>query len=92
MKSDRQIIWPAYLDATKSRGQGRIISKKRAVEEPTLEEIRKAAEELGLDPELQPEKSHPKSWWEESGRVLVDRDGPNSVAAKRIAERIKKSR
>lgn len=92
MKSDRQIIWPAYLDATKSRGQGRIISKKRAVEEPTLKEIREAADELGVNPEIQPEKSHPKSWWEESGRVLIDRNGPNTVVAKRIAEKIKKSR
>lgn len=90
--SDRQIIWPVYLDSTKSRGQGRVISREKAVEEPVLEEIRRAAEELGLNPVVEPEKSYPKEWWEESGRVVVDRVAPKSVTVGKIAESIEESR
>ena len=63
------VIWPVYLDQTKSRSSGRIISRKNAIKE-----------------------AYPKSWWEVSGRVLVDDKGPKSVIAKQIALAIKKMR
>jgi signal recognition particle subunit SRP19 len=86
------VIWPVYLDQTKSRSSGRIISRKNAIKEPQLNEIKEAARQLGLDPEVEPEKAYPKSWWEVSGRVLVDDKGPKSVIAKQIASAIKKMR
>lgn len=87
--SERQVIWPAYVDSTKSRSQGRVISREDAVDEPTLKEISEASDSLGLNPEMEPEKSHPKEWWEESGRVVVDKKWPKSVLAKKVAEQIK---
>ena len=66
------VIWPIYLDQTKSRSSGRIISRKNAIKEPQLNEIKEAARQLGLNPEVEPHKAYPKSWWEVSGRVLVD--------------------
>lgn len=86
------VIWPAYIDQTKSRSSGRIISRKNAVKEPHLNEIKEAARQLGLNPEIEPEKAYPKSWWEVSGRVLIDDKGPKSVIAKQIALAIKKMR
>lgn len=86
------VIWPAYIDQTRSRSNGRIISRKSSVKEPQLNEIKNAALELGLNPEVEPEKAYPKSWWEVSGRVLVDNKGPKSVIAKQIAAGIKKIR
>lgn len=86
------VIWPVYLDQTKSRSSGRIISKKNAIKEPQLNEIEKAARQLGLNPEVEPEKAYPKSWWEVSGRVLVDDNGPKTVITKQIALAIKKMR
>ncbi|HII80376.1 MAG TPA: signal recognition particle protein Srp19 [Methanosarcina sp.] len=86
------VIWPAYIDQTKSRSSGRIISRKNAIKEPHLNEIKEAAKQLGLNPEVEPEKAYPKSWWEVSGRVLVDDKGPKSVIAKQIALAIKKKR
>jgi signal recognition particle subunit SRP19 len=86
------VIWPVYLDQTKSRSNGRIISRKSAIKEPQLNEIKEAAKKLGLNPEVEPEKAYPKSWWEVSGRVLVDDKGPKSVIAKQIALSIKKMR
>lgn len=86
------VIWPAYIDQTKSRSSGRIISRKNSIKEPHLNEIKEAARQLGLNPEVEPEKAYPKSWWEVSGRVLVDDNGPKSVIAKQIALTIKKMR
>lgn len=86
------VIWPVYIDQTKSRSSGRIISRKNAIKEPKLNEINQAARQLGLNPEVEPEKAYPKSWWDVSGRVLVDDKGPKSVIAKQIASAIKKMR
>jgi len=86
------VIWPAYIDLTKSRSNGRIISKKSSVKEPKLKEIEKAAAMLGLDPEVEADKAYPKSWWEVSGRVMVDNKGPKTVIAKQIAGAIKEMR
>ncbi len=86
------VIWPAYLDMTKSRSNGRIVSKKNSIKEPKLKEIESAAAKLGLSPEVEAEKAYPKSWWEVSGRVLVDNKGPKTVIAKQIAKAIKEMR
>ncbi len=86
------VIWPAYVDGTKSRSQGRIISKKDSISSPELDEIKRAAEMLGLYPEIEPDKAYPKSAWETSGRVIIDYKGPKSLIAKKIANEVNKSR
>jgi len=88
----RIVIWPVYLDATKSRAEGRILSMKDSVKSPVLKEIEKAALELNLAPVVETDKAHPKSWWVKSGRVLVDRKGPKSIITKQIAQKIIKTR
>ncbi len=89
---NKLVIWPVYLDATKSRAEGRILSMKDSVKSPVLKEIEKAALELNLNPIVEADKAHPKSWWVVSGRVLVDKKAPKSIIAKQIAERINKTR
>ncbi len=86
------VIWPAYLDATKSRGEGRILPMKEAVKSPTLKEIEKGALELNLAPVVETDKAYPKSWWVAGGRVLVDKKAPKSITAKQIAQKINKTR
>ncbi|MCZ7383477.1 MAG: signal recognition particle protein Srp19 [Candidatus Methanoperedens sp.] len=86
------VIWPVYLDATKSRAEGRILSMKDSVKSPVLKEIERAASELGMSPVLEADKAHPKSWWVVSGRVLVDKKGPKSIIVKQIAQKINKTR
>ena len=91
-EKNKLVIWPLYLDATKSRAEGRILSMKDAVKSPVLKEIEKAAQELNLNPVVESDKAHPKSWWVVSGRVLVDRKAPKSIIAKQIAQKINKIR
>ena len=89
---NRLIIWPAYLDASKSRAEGRILSAKDAVKSPVLKEIEKASLELNLNPLVETDKAYPKSWWVKGGRVVVDKKGPKSVMVKQIAQVINKIR
>lgn len=86
------VIWPVYLDATKSRGEGRILPIKDSVKSPTLKEIEKAASELSLAPVVEMDKAYPKSWWSTGGRVLVEKKGPKSIISKQIAHKISKTR
>lgn len=83
------VIWPAYIDKERSRSEGRIVSKKRSISDPDLKEIEKAAAKLGLNPQVQPEKSYPKAWWENSGRVLVEKKSPKTDTVRQIAQTIK---
>ena len=43
------IIWPAYLDAERSRSEGRRVPESLAVESPTVDEIAKAVQQVGYD-------------------------------------------
>jgi len=92
LKDKKLVIWPVYMDATKSRSEGRLLSKKDSITSPALKEIEKAARELNLNPQVETDKAYPKSWWETSGRVLVDKKAPKSVTVKQIAQQIKKFR
>lgn len=91
-RDGRVMIWPAYIDAGKSRGEGRQVSKQEAIEKPTIDEIMAAAMEMGLQAEAERDKRYPKEWWEKSGRVLMVKRGPKTALAKEIARRIKRRR
>ena len=70
-ESGRIIIWPVYIDSTRTQAEGRRIPKETAVSSPKLREISRAAGKLGLIL-VEKDKSYPKLWWEKSGRVIVD--------------------
>jgi signal recognition particle subunit SRP19 len=89
---DKIVIWPAYIDSHKSRSEGRKISEKEAIPSPTLEEIKAAADKIGLNPIVEKDKAFPREWWEVSGRVLVDKRKPKSLLLKDIAREIRRSR
>ncbi len=89
---NKTIIWPAYLDSKRTKGAGRKIPKKFAVSSPKLREISKAAEKLRMNPEVENSKSYPKSWWETSGRVIVDKNLPKREMLIKISNLIRGSR
>jgi signal recognition particle subunit SRP19 len=91
-KMSQRVIWPANIDALKTRKEGRIISKNDAIKSPNIGEIETAAKELGLNPTCEPSKSYPRSWWEKSGRVSIDNTMSRHEAAKMIAQKIKARR
>jgi signal recognition particle subunit SRP19 len=65
-----QCLYPVYFDKTRSRAEGRKVGAQLAVENPLAREIADAAQMLGLQVGLEPEKLHPKDW-ANPGRVRV---------------------
>lgn len=90
----KTVIWPVNMDNRKTRLQGRRISKKSSIEAPGIEEIKKAAAELGYTADAEYEKSYPRFWWEKGGRIKIH-DLQNKTKNKvivEIAEHIRKKR
>jgi signal recognition particle subunit SRP19 len=65
------VIWPAYFDATLSRREGRRIPLSLAVDEPTVDEIATAVQQVGYDSVVERDVAYPRQPWTDSGRVLV---------------------
>ncbi|NPB02699.1 MAG: signal recognition particle protein Srp19 [Methanopyri archaeon] len=88
--TDRCVVWVVYFDADRSRSEGRAVPKHLAVRNPRLIDVKRAAEELGLNPEVQRDKAYPKRWWEDKGRLIVDKiDGSKRKTILAIAEKLK---
>jgi len=92
-KPGKIVVWPVNVNSKKSRREGRKIPRSVAVEAPRLEEIVKAASDLGLSPTVVPNASPPREWWNKTGYVIVDRKGKGKIQVlKEIAAEIKKAR
>ena len=85
---DKYVVWPIYFDKSVSRLNGRKVSKKHAVEKPSIENISKAAKSLGLHPILEKNAAHPSRNWKKEGRVLVDKKGSKSKLLVQISNRL----
>ncbi|CAI49997.1 signal recognition particle 19K protein [Natronomonas pharaonis DSM 2160] len=64
------VIWPAYLDANCTRNEGRRVAEDLAVEEPTVDEIASAVQQVGYDAVIERSKTYPREY-EPRGRVVV---------------------
>ncbi|KAH0486212.1 MAG: hypothetical protein KVP17_000094 [Porospora cf. gigantea B] len=63
-------LYPAYVDSTKSRPQGRRVGREDAVADPTSQEVAEALEELGA-PHVWENKHYSRDFLQE-GRCRVD--------------------
>jgi signal recognition particle subunit SRP19 len=64
------VIWPAYLDADLSRSEGRRVARDLAVEDPRVDELAKAVQQVGYDAVVEHDATYPREH-EPRGRVLV---------------------
>jgi len=85
---DKYVVWPIYFDKSVSRLAGRKVSKKHAVEKPSIESIAKAAKSLGLNPVLEKDSAYPSRYWKKEGRILVDKKDSKSNLLTKIANRL----
>ncbi|KAF3071135.1 Signal recognition particle SEC65 subunit [Daldinia childiae] len=67
---DYQMLYPVYFDLTRTRAQGRRVSKSLAVKNPLAREIAAACAALRLSPVFEAHRVHPKDW-ANPGRVRV---------------------
>jgi signal recognition particle subunit SRP19 len=87
------VVWPAALDSTKSRSQGRRLAKSQAIQVPRVDELENAATKLSYDPQPSPRSALPSHWWEKTGYILVTRrDKARSKVLKDLAAEIRKIR
>lgn len=89
---DKLIIWPSYIDAQKSKKEGRRISRSDATASPTLGEIQSAVEKLGMRPVVEKEKAYPKEWWGSKGRILIEKNKQKNKVLREIAREIRRAR
>ena len=66
-------VYPEYLDKTLTRKEGRRLPLEKALENPTITEIRLAAEKLGFHYEVRKEAAYPRHWWESNGLILIEK-------------------
>eukprot|EP00934_Nitzschia_sp_Nitz4_P001478 Nitzschia sp. Nitz4//scaffold5_size260463//18311//19042//NITZ4_000938-RA/size260463-augustus-gene-0.25-mRNA-1//-1//CDS//3329555208//1478//frame0 len=69
------IIYPSYLDSSKTVSQGRRIGQEKAVDTPTVNDISQALQTLNIRHVLQPNKGYSRdieTLWDNPGRVKVD--------------------
>jgi len=91
-KQDKIVIWPAYFDSTKTRGDGRRIPKSLAVPSPKILEIKEAVEKLGLDYEVVVDAGYPKTPWLKTGMLLLKKTETKDQVTKKIAKELLKIR
>jgi signal recognition particle subunit SRP19 len=91
-KQDKAIIWPAYFDQTKTRKNGRRVTKNQAVPNPNIDELQEAARRLGLKPEVAVDLGYPKTPWQKTGMLKVEKKAPKEQIIKNIAKQLLKAR
>jgi len=91
-KQNKIVLWPAYFDSTKTRLQGRRITKGLAVASPRLDELQKAAERCGFQPEVVSVAKHPYSSWQKSGSIIVQKGATKTQIIQRVAKELFNSR
>lgn len=89
MQSKKRIfVWPVYLDLNHTRNEGRLTKVEHSVKAPKTSEIRRAAENLGLHPEVEANKAYPSQPFDKTGRVVIDNSGPKSALLDKIGVEI----
>lgn len=68
-----KIIWPAYLDAARSRREGRRVPTDAAITDPSIDEIAGAVQQIGYDAVIERDVAYPREPWRPAGRVRVKR-------------------
>jgi len=83
------MLYPAYFELRISRGEGRMVAKKNAIEGPSAQMIYEAVKSLGLDCILELEKSYPRFWYKSNGRVLVEPKLKKPELLEKVASKLK---
>jgi signal recognition particle subunit SRP19 len=89
-KNKKIIIWPLYFDAKRSRSAGRRVPRTLAVKSPNVEDLLKAADRLGFNPEIDKEAAHPSNWRERTGLIAVEKRDSKTKMLKTLAKELRK--
>ena len=83
------VLYPAYFELKVSRGRGRMVAKRNAIESPNAQLIYEAVKTLDLDCILELEKHYPRFWYRSEGRVLVEPKLKKRDLIEKVASKLK---
>jgi len=87
-KQDKIILWLVYFDLTKTRVEGRRVPKGLAITTPKLEEVQKAVERMGLQPEIVSDAQYPSASWQKTGLIAIPKTGSKTQIIRRVAKEL----
>jgi signal recognition particle subunit SRP19 len=87
-KQQKTVLWPSYLDSSITRKEGRKVPKSNGVSNPNILELQRAAEKLGMKPEVEADAAYPSSPWIKTGKILVQKKGTKIQTVMKIAKEI----
>lgn len=79
------------MNKSLKRREGRRLSLNDAIENPSLREIRLAAQKLGLSFEIRKDCSYPRQWWEPQGLILVEKKLSKLSTIRNLCNEIKQN-
>jgi signal recognition particle subunit SRP19 len=91
-KSAEVVLWPSYFDLNKTRKEGRKVGRSLAIEHPTIDELTKAVEMLGIPYNADRSAAYPRCWWEKAGRIFVSKTVPKGKLIVSLAKNLRKLR
>jgi signal recognition particle subunit SEC65 len=63
-----------------------------AIEHPSIEELTRAVEMLGIPHSADRSAAYPRCWWEKTGRVFISKTAPKSKLIVSVAKNLRKVR
>lgn len=84
-KKGKNILWPEYLDSSRSRSKGRRLPKRLSVSSPRIEEIQRAIRSLDLESEIVQDASYPKTHWQKNGHIILLKGESKTKVIRKIA-------
>ena len=84
MRSDHRIrVFPEYFNKSLTRGKGRRISLKLALEKPNLNELKIASQKLGYQVETDIEKAYPRTKQSPKGILYLSNESGDKIDIKK---------
>ncbi|MEJ2242248.1 MAG: signal recognition particle subunit SRP19/SEC65 family protein [Candidatus Bathyarchaeota archaeon] len=87
-KQNNIFLWSVYFDSTKTRSEGRKVSKKLSVPSPKLEELQVVAKKLGFQPKTVFDAAHPSTSYRKSGLLVISKTESKGKILKKIAKEL----
>lgn len=87
-KQNKIFLWSVYFDSTKTRNEGRRVSKKLSVPSPKLEELELAAKKIGLQPKTVFDAAHPSTSYRKSGLLVLPKTESKGKIMKKIGKEL----
>ena len=83
--------WRRGFDKSLKRTEGRRLPLDQSLDNPTWQEIKLAAEKLGLGCEVRKDSGYSRQWWNPKGLVLVENKKSKLSTLREISTEIEKT-